>query len=344
MTAATQRQDYFRRIDEALENRGKLASAIEALAAETHPKNLATDIRDILQTLRGQPTTEQFVMDGSKAAWLPLVMRAGSSTTSAGNFKLVLSDLTVATEIRKSKWLHFVYPLVVLAISIGLFVLLATTIIPTFQSMFIEFNLRLPRATQLLIGISSTIRTQPVLSIIWLLGLMLIFIGFRKGFGHLVRHLEASMLVGPFLSGNAESVQAMGRFTSTLAELLQVGAPLNEAILIAGRASQNLRFVKTSEILSREIGASIEVVPGSTVAQNFPALVFLALKAGPNETPSIPLLRQLSASYFERVRQRVEWSSGLFAPLSIIGIGIAIGFVVLALFMPLVSLITSLSG
>jgi len=344
MSAAIERPAYLRSIDEALENGSKIASAIEALAAETPSRNLTIDLQELIRTLRGKPTAEQFVNDESKAVWLPLVLRANSSTTPSGNFKQLFDDLTVANQIRQSKRLQFAYPLIVLAITVGLFVVLANTIVPTFEKMFREFQLKLPRATQLIIEISSTIRTQPVLSCLWLLGLTLVLVGFRKVSSLLVRHLEVTSLVGPHLAGNSESVRAMGRFTSTLAELLDVGAPLNEAILIAGKASQNLRFIKTSAILSKEINFLSAVVEDSTVAQNFPNLVFRALQAGPNKTPSIPLLRQLSAIYFERVRQRVEWSAALFSPLMIIGIGVVTGFTVLALFMPLVSLITSVSG
>ncbi len=344
MPASTNRQEFYRRIDQALENGGKLAFAIEALAAESHSKNLAPDIQELLRTLRGKPTAEQFVMDGSKAVWLPLILRSEPASGSSDDFKRLLNDLTVVTQFRKNNWLHFMYPLVVLAVAIVMFVLLATTIIPTFQSMFVEFQLRLPRSTQMLISISVYLRNHPVMSCFWLIGLTLVFIGFRKVSSLLKRYLEATTLVGPFLSGNAESVRAMGRFTSTLAELLHLGAPLDEAILIAGRSSQNRRFIKTSEILSREIGDTHSIAPDSSVAHNFPALIFLALEAGPNNTPSIALLRQLSAIYFERVKQRFDWSAGLFAPLSIIGIGFVIGFVVISLFMPLVSLVSSLSG
>ncbi len=344
MSAVAERPEYLQCIDQALANGSKLALAIQALTAETHSRYLRSDLQELVSTLQSQPTAEQFVNNGSNAVWLPLVLRAAASSDSPGDFKLMLSDLTVASEITKSKWSQFAYPLVVLAISTALFAVLATTIVPTFQSMFNEFELKPPRPTRLLLGISNYIQANPVLSIIWLVVLMLAVIGIRRVSHYITRYLEGVMLFGTLLSGNAESVRAMGRFTATLAEVLNVRAPLSEAILISGRASQNVRFIRMSEILSKEIGVSTAMISGSSVAHNFPILVFRALEAGPNQTPSIPLLRRLSAIYFERVRQRVEWSTGLFAPLSIIGIGFVVGFIVISLFMPLASLITSLSG
>jgi type II secretory pathway component PulF len=344
MSDVSERPEYLQRIDQALASGGKLACAIQALTAETHSKFLRSELKDLVCALQSQPTAEQFVNDGPKAAWLPLVLRASASEDFPGDFKRMLTDLTVATEIAKNKWSQFLYPMIVLTIAITLFFVLATTIVPTFQAMFVEFDLKLPASTSLLLKISSFIRADPALSIVGLALVLLAAITIRKVFHYCLRYLEGSMFVGAVLSGNAESVRAMGRFTATLAELLNVGAPLSDAILISGRASRNVRFLRNAQVLSKEIAGSTSMRSGYSVAHNFPVLVFRALEAGPNQTPSIPLLRRLSSIYFERVKQRFEWSTGLFAPLSIIGVGCVVGFVVISLFIPLASLITSLSG
>ncbi len=347
MSAAIERPNYLQCIDDALENRFKLASAIEALTAETHSRYLTSDVQQLIQLLRSDTTSEQFVNDANKAVWLPILLRArassSSSTSSGEEFKLLLNNLISVTEARRNAWSQFAYPLVMLVISIAFFVLLATTIVPTFQKMFLEFALKLPAATKLLMDVSTYLRTHPVLSSLWLIGLVVVVIVIRQASQWVVRHVEGFTFLGVFLSGNTGSVRAMGRFTATLAELLQVGAPLAAAIAIAGRASQNPRFARTSAILSNEVGLTASIPLGSTVVQNFPALVIRGLTAGPNASPSIPLLRQLSSNYFERVRQRFEWSEGLFAPMTIVLIGLFVGFTVISLFMPLISLITALS-
>ncbi|HUP82420.1 MAG TPA: type II secretion system F family protein [Pirellula sp.] len=344
MSSINERPDFYQRIDAALERRHKLASAIEALSEETKSRRIATDVHDLLCALRGGATTELFVQDGSKAVWLPLILRGVSSSVSTVEFKQIMSDVTFATENRKSRWRSFAYPLVVFGIAILVFVLISVMVLPTFQNMFREFGLRLPLATRSLLEISNQINERPVVFCLSLLGVMLAAWGLRRFVLLCMRYTDTTWLFGSLTAGNTESVKAMGRFTSTLAELLNVGAPLNEAILIAGRASQNLRFRNASEILSRDIGSSEKFSYESTVAHNFPALVAHALEAGPNGGPSIALLRQVSAIYIDRVRHRFSWSAGFLAPLSIVGIGLCVGFVVIAIFLPLVSLITSLSG
>ena len=68
-----------------------------------------------------------------------------------------------------------------------------------------------------------------------------------------------------------------------------------------------------------------------------------ALSAGTDGGPSIPLLRQLAAIYSDRSRNRSQLSSGFNSSIMVAVIGALVGFVILALFMPLFSLITALS-
>ena len=344
MSAVTQRPEFYQRIDAALERRDRLASAIEALSEETKAPHVGRDVRELVSALRSGATTEQFVREGSKAVWLPLILRGVSSGASTVEFSQIMSDVTFATENRKSRWRSFAYPLMLFGSAILVFVFLSVTVLPIFRTMFTEFQLKLPAMSNLVFSISDQINNHTGTFCLILLGFAMVGLFLRWFFRLCLRHAETTWLLGSLTAGNTESVKAMGRFTSTLSALLGVGAPLNEAILIAGRASQNLRFRYASERLSRDIGSSGKFCFKSTVAHNFPALVTHALEAGPNGGPSIVLLRQVSAIYFDRVRQRYSWVSGVVAPLWIVGLGLCVGFVVLSIFMPLVQLITSLSG
>ena len=344
MSAVTQRPEFYQRINVALERRDRLASAIEALLEDTKSTHFGKDVRDLVSALRGGATTEHFVRDGSKAVWLPLILRGVSSSASAVELAQIMSDVTFATENRKSRWRSFAYPLMLFGSAILVFVFLSITVLPTFRTMFSEFQLTLPGMSTLVFSISDQINNHTGKFCLILLGFVLTGVLLRWLFLLFLRHAETTWLLGSLTAGNTESVKAMGRFTSTLAALLGVGAPLSEAILIAGRASQNLRFRYASERLSRDIGTSDKFSYASTVAHSFPALVTHALEAGPNGGPSIALLRQVSVIYMDRVRQRFSWASGVVAPLWIIGVGLCVGIVVLSVFMPLVQLITSLSG
>ena len=342
------RPEFYQRIDRALMRRQNLASAIEALAAESYSNRMPSDVKALLVSLRGSAKAEDFVEEGSKAKWLPLVLRGvsddGATSDNAEDLKQIESDMRNAMDTRTSQWRLFAYPLFILASSVLLFVILSLTVIPTFQKMFREFELTLPPATRWLMALSDMINLRPVLFCFSLVLLTIVAFATVKLFARVFQWLECSWFLGFFLSGSTSSIKAMGRFTSTLAELLNVGAPLDEAISIAGRASQNLRFRIASDRLAADIGSSERFCHRSATAQNFPALVSHALEAGPDGVPSITLLRQVSLHYGDRAKARFNGSTGLLGPLMLICVGFCVGFIVLSLFMPLTMLITSLSG
>lgn len=344
MAETMERPEFYQRIDAALARRTKLANAIEAFADESKSRQIGKDVRELLVALRGDATTEQFVREGSKAVWLPLVLRGFAADGANEDFKQILSDVTFAEENRRSQWRTFAYPLVIFGSGILVFVFLSITVLPTFEKMFREFELKLPFATRSVIAMSHPIREQPLLTCFWILAVLVVAWGLRRLFHWILRQTESNWFLGSLTTGSTGNVKAMARFTSTLAELLNIGAPLQEAILIAGRSSQSTQFRHASTVISRDIGTSDKFSYDSAVAHNFPSLVVQALESGPNGGPSIALLRHVSAIYFNRVRLRFSWSEGFLAPLSIVGIGLCIGYVVIALFMPLISLVTSLSG
>jgi type IV pilus assembly protein PilC len=135
----------------------------------------------------------------------------------------------------------------------------------------------------------------------------------------------------------------MSSLTRQLAELLSIDVSLPDALWIAGQSCQHYHFKNVAEQLARQAHGSLVPLRESPVAHNLPANVIRALEAGPGGKPNLTLLRELSVIYGDRANERVDWSSGAIAQFAIIFLGITVGFVVIALFSPLVSLVSSLS-
>ena len=207
MSAVTQRPEFYQRIDAALERRNKLASAIEALSEETISTRVGKDVRGLVSALRSGATTEQFVQEGSKAVWLPLILRGVSSGASTVDLVQILNELTFVTENRRSQWRSFTYPLMVFGSAILVFVFLSVTVLPTFEKMFREFELRLPAATRSMLGISHQINERPVVFCMSLLGATLAALGLRRFILFCMRYTDATWLLGSLSAGNTESVK-----------------------------------------------------------------------------------------------------------------------------------------
>ena len=331
---------FYDRIDQALQNRDSLIPALEALADEMPNRDASRDVRQFANELRSGATAEQFIRRDSTAAWLPLVVRGLESSSAADRYRQLMDDATRESDNRKRLRRVLAYPLFLLAFGGAILISLVLLVVPVFAKMFSEFGLELPAPTRLLIWISRQLTFSPLQSI---LVIALIF-GLIVALGRLwIRLSLSTSLLGIFTSGNSANVAAMAKFTGSLAELISIEAPLPEALRIAGRACDHRHFRVMSERMANELEVPGTRIRETSVAHNFPSTMRYALGNGRNCPPNVPLLRELSRMYSDRARERSDWSTSILGPISLIVLGLVIGFVIISLFMPLVSMITSLA-
>ncbi len=331
---------FYDRIDQALERRESLIPALEALADELPHRSAARDVQRFARVLREGTTAEQFVKKDETAAWLPLVVRGLDSSSTAERYGQLMDDATRESESRKNLRTVLAYPLFLLLFGGIILMFMVILVVPTFAKMFSEFGLILPAPTRVVFWISRQLTErlgESLLVILLALGVLVLL-------GRIWIHFALSTSVlGMFTAGSSANLTAMARFTSSLAELASIDAPLHEAIRIAGRACEHRHFRVMAERLATELESPGVRLRDTAVAHNFPSSVRYALACGSDGQPNVPLLRELATMYSERAQQRTSWSTSVLGPLSLFGLGLLVGFVLIALFLPLVSLVTALA-
>jgi type IV pilus assembly protein PilC len=136
----------------------------------------------------------------------------------------------------------------------------------------------------------------------------------------------------------------MARFTRWLAEALDTGLSLPSALQLAAEAGGRGTLHRAAYRLADAASQENFQLSQSATALCLPATVLHALQAGSGGAPSIALLRKLSELYSTRVRSRHAWSHSYLYPLAIFVVGVMVGMVVLALFVPMVGLVNGLTG
>lgn len=331
---------FYRRIEAALAQREALIAALEAFAADMTTKGGAQDLRQLIGELRRGATANDFIRHESAAVWLPLILRSPASSLGNDGFRQLLAEATREADNRALRRRMLLYPVTMLAVAALLALVLLYAIVPSFGQMYREFDLSLGPATGSIIWLSDRLRESGFL---FLLSVALMALAVYALVRMWVGNAWTSRLFGSWIAGNSLSVAAMARFTGTLGELLALDAPLPEAIRIAGRASQHPYYRDMAEKLAKDTRHGETHWSESAVAEAFPANVIYALNANQDGGPNIPLLRELSSLYSDRMSERFDWSAGIIAPLTIAVVGILVGFFVLALLVPLMSLISGLS-
>lgn len=324
----------------AIERKEVLVPALTALASEMPAGRGRQEIYRLAAALRDARTSTDLRRSKIAIEWLPMLVKGFNAESSTRRLSEVISQASRESHYRSQRRRQLVYPFSVFLLALALLLFLAVAIVPTFDDMFSDFGLMLPTPTRLVMFLSNEIRFHFLRFMT--LGILLataIYAG-----GRIWTHYAiTTQLFGVFTAGNTSSLSAMSSLTSQLAELLSINLSLPDALWIAGQSCQHYHFKNVAEQLARDAHDQTAPLSQSPVAHNFPANVIRALESGADGKPHIGLLRELSSLYGDRANRRVDWSTGAFAQFAIVIVGLTVGFVVIALFAPLLSMVTSLS-
>lgn len=225
------------------------------------------------------------------------------------------------------------YPIAIIIISVALVSVILIFIVPRFQELYEGAGAKLPGVTQLLVNISYILRYRTPYVLLGLIVFIVIIWQINKtNTGKFI--LDNIKLKLPVF-GTLVKKAAVARFSRTFGTLLDAGVPILQALVIVKDTSGN-------EVVARamvDIHASIR--EGETIAEPmknfpvFPPLVVHMIAVG-EETGAIDqMLGKVADAYEREVDQAVDGLTALIEPLLIVFLGILIGFIVIALYMPL---------
>ncbi len=335
------RDDYKQSIDEVLRQPQELIDMLSALAEEPASAGLRKSLNYLIARLSRGVDATQFLQDERLCMWLPVVMSSRKASDVETRYTQLLSHIMEERARRRSLLATLAYPLFLVGLALLVLVPICVAIVPVFQKMYAEFGLRTPAMTKYLFFMADLVNQRPLLLI---LGLVLLI-----GLGALavkawVSQALTTRWLGWLIAGNGPSLIAMSRLTSILAELIELGVPVPEAMLLAGRASRHAYFREAAQKLAVHLAKPDAGWRASPVAHIFPLILLHALHVDEGQRPNCALVRELSQVYSQRVSARTGRGIGMISsPLTIVGVGMVVGFIVISLFIPLVSMVTSLT-
>lgn len=234
-----------------------------------------------------------------------------------------------------------VYPAVVITVAIGILTFIMVFIIPKFEKIFKDFEMKLPWLTQTLMDTSKWFVDNwyllPVAPVVFFLLLKLIRLS-RKG----AKAIDWIKLQIPVMGGILEKT-IVARTMRTLGTLVSSGVPILEALSIVRETCTNIVF----EDCFTKIYDSIR--EGDTIAQPLKEsrlvddMVVNMVDVGEETGELDKMLVKIADVYDEEVDVLVESLISLLEPLMIVVLGLIIGTIVIALFLPMIKMIENLS-
>lgn len=318
-----------------------LLQGLDILADQTDDPNFAAVIDGVSQDVESGETFSDALRKYPKAfpdLYVSMV-RAGEAGGDLDGVLMQLADYLEATEdLRRRIKSAMTYPIVAFSMIILIASGLIIFVVPQFAEIFESFGRDLPAPTQILINISNFLRT--LIAWVVMLGVGIGLYAFLKIYGGTKTgrfNIDAFKLRLPVFGDLLRKV-AISRFTRTLSTLTRSGVAILQALEIVERTAGN-------EVYAKAIRESADSVRnGETLAdplarsEVFPAMVTRMIAVGEKTGALETMLMKISDFYDSEVRAKVDGLTSLIEPILIGMMGIVVGGIVIALFMPILQL------
>lgn len=237
-----------------------------------------------------------------------------------------------------------VYPIVVLVMAGLILTFLMIVVIPKFEEIFEDLleGQELPALTQIVMNISRNFGTQIPLVIGLIVGIVILMKVLRRfeGAGYVMDYVKLKMpIFGALLSRTSIS-----RFSRTLGTLLTSGVPVLQALNIVRDTAGNAVISRAVVRVHDAVKEGENIAPPLEAAGVFPPIVISMVEVG-EETGDLPeMLMKVADNYDDEVDNAVAGLTSVIEPLLIVFLALIVGVIVIALFLPLISVIGNLSG
>lgn len=275
-----------------------------------------------------------------------LYINMAKAGESSGRLDEILDRL--ATYLEKANALQrkvrssLVYPTVVISLALIITMVLMIKVVPIFKNIFTTLGGTLPLPTQILIGISDLMgKYFPFVAVGFALMVFLFkkYISTPRG-----RYQFDRMLLNLPIFGPLFKKVAIARFSRTLATLVRSGVPILNALNIVGKTSGNkvVEEIVLNACVSIKEGEPISVPLSKD--QVFPPMVVRMIAVGEQTGQLEKMLNKIADFYEEQVDAAVSGLVSMIEPLVIAFLGIVIGGIVVALFLPIFKITELLGG
>jgi len=235
-----------------------------------------------------------------------------------------------------------IYPGVIMSVAFIAITVLLVFVIPVFENMFASVNMALPLPTRIVMGLSNFIGRFWWLAIAMGVGAVFAVKQIRthpKG-----RFFFDKLLLNLPVVGMLLRKIAVARFTRTLGTLITSGVPILEGLSITARTSGNAVLEEALMKVRKAIEEGRTIVDPLKECGVFPNMVTQMIGVGEATGAMDSMLQKIADFYEDDVDAATKDMLTLLEPLMIGFLGVAVGGIVISLYMPLFSLIGKLAG
>lgn len=314
-----------------------LVQCLDILGSQTENKTLAGVINQVRSDVEGGSTFAEALKKHPKV-YDNLYVNMVAAGEAGGILDTILQRLAVYMEklnkIKKQIKSAMIYPSVILFVAVAVVALLMVIVVPMLAGLFASMGQALPLPTRIVIAISNFLKGWGGLIVaVTIIGFIVGLKQWRRTPSGL-KTTDAIALKIPVMGSLIQRV-AVAKFTRTLGTLLSSGVPILEGLLIVSRTAGN-KVIEDSIVTTRQ-----SVSEGKTLAEPlaaakvFPPMVVQMIAVGEATGALDNMLNKIADFYDEEVDAAVAALTSMLEPMLMIFLGTTVGFVIVAMYMPI---------
>ena len=321
-----------------------LLRSLRILEGQEKPGALKNCLMDVIEDVESGNTLSEAMAKQPKA-FDNLYVNMVKAGEAGGALEVILQRLAEfkerAQSLKRKITGAMIYPCAVIGVAVMIVSFIMVFIIPKFKKIFEDFDTELPEMTVLLIDMSDWMTNYWYMIFIAPVAMVL--------FVKIVRKNKTGAFVVDWLSlriplvGKILHLGIIARVTRTLGTLIASGVPILEALLIARDTSGNHVFERAFDNIYAAIREGETISVPLKEARIVDDMVVNMVDVGEETGALDDMLYRIADVYDELVEVKVESLVSLLEPIMVVVLGLIVGFIVIALFLPLIKLLNDLS-
>ena len=323
-----------------------LVQCLDILSAQSENKSFKKILTSVKNSVE-QGATFSDALKKHPKVFDELYVNLVAAGEIGGILDTILNRLAVyiekAVKLRGQLKSAMYYPIGILVVAIGVIAVMLVKVIPTFEAMYKDMgNAELPGATRFVINLSHSFVDQWYIFVGTLFGLIFGTIAMRRTEGG--REAFDRMLLKMPIIGPVLRKIVVARFTRTLGTLLSSGVPILDALDICARTSGN-RVVEAGILRAKEkISQGHDMAGPLAESKVFPTMVVQMIGVGEQTGAMDQMLQKIADFYEEEVDTAVSGLTSLIEPVMMAFLGVVVGGLIIAMYLPIFKLAGNIQG
>ena len=333
---------FTRQLATMIEAGISLVQALTALYEQCDPKRqkaMRHVISDVIARVQSGETFNESIAKHPRVfsrLYISMVKAGETGGLLAEILDRLAGFLEATARLRKKVKSAMTYPVIVICIAFAITTFLIVKVVPIFGEIFKDFGAKLPAPTQFLIDVSDFIRAQWYFLILGIGGTIFALRAFfrsKRGKQFSDRWKLKLPIFGPLLTKIA-----MSRFSRTFAQLIRSGVPILEVLDIVGGSAGNQVIEHSIKSVSGDVEKGDNLSVAMSKKPIFPPMLLRMVSAGESTGKIDTMLEKMADFWDEEIEAMLDALTSLIEPMLIVFLGVIVGGIVIAMFLPIFKL------